>query len=495
MCSAYPLITTHFLHSYKKRFLRTLLRKMTFVFVNNYLHLRFQNYLTQNDMTTRRDFIKQTAIGAAAISWSGVTTGMSAQSYANIIGANDKIRVGVIGVNSRGKALATNFAKQDRCTVTYICDVDSRAIANCIASVEKTMGYKPKGEKDFRKMLDAKDVDVVVIATPDHWHAPAALLAMKAGKDVYLEKPCSYAPAEGEMLVQAAEKYKRVIQMGNQRRAWPNVREGIMAVKEGAIGHVYFGTSWYAVNRKPIGIGKETAVPEWLDWDLWQGPATRVPYKDNVVHYNWHWFWRWGTGEALNNGTHMIDLLRWGLGVEYPTKVCSVGGRYLADDDWETPDTQTISIEFGNKCSTTWEGRSCNGKRIEGQSVGCLFHGDKGSLMIASGNEYKIFDLENKLVKEQTSKVAVDPRNLMNPAESLDALHINNFFDAIQKGEKLYSDIDSGHKSTLLMQLGNISQRLGRSLCIDEMNGRILHDQEAMKLWSRDYEPGWEMKL
>ncbi|HCC53152.1 MAG TPA: dehydrogenase [Porphyromonadaceae bacterium] len=446
-------------------------------------------------MTTRRNFIKQTAIGTAAISWGSMISKMSAESYANITGANDKIRVGVIGVNSRGTALATNFSKQDRCKVTYICDVDSRAISKCITSIEKAMGYRPKGEKDFRKVLESADIDAFVIATPDHWHAPAALMAMQAGKHVYLEKPCSYTPAEGEILVQAAAKYKRVLQMGNQRRAWPNVREGIMALKEGAIGRAYYGKSWYATNRKPIGIGKETAVPEWLDWDLWQGPAPRVPYKDNIVHYNWHWFWHWGTGEALNNGTHMIDLLRWGLDVDYPTMVSSIGGRYFAEDDWETPDTQTISIEFGNKCSMIWEGLSCNGKRSEEQSVGCMFYGEKGSLMITGGNGYKIFDLDNNLIKEGTGKLAVDPQNRMNPTESLDALHINNFFDAIRKGEKLYSDIDSGHKSTLLMQLGNISQRMGRSLHIDQTNGHILHDQEAMKLWNRDYESGWEMKL
>lgn len=446
-------------------------------------------------MTTRRDFIKKTAIGTAAISLGGMIPGMSAKSYANIVGANDKIRVGVVGVNSRGNALAVNFAKQDRCTVTCICDVDSRAIPKCIASVDNAMGYKPKGEKDFRKILGAKDVDALVIATPDHWHAPAALLAMQAGKEVYLEKPCSYAPAEGEMLVQAAAKYKRVLQMGNQRRAWPNVQEAIVAVREGAIGRVYFGKSWYATNRKPIGIGKEAAVPEWLDWDLWQGPATRIPYKDNVVHYNWHWFWHWGTGEALNNGTHMVDLLRWGLGVDYPTMVSSVGGRYFADDDWETPDTQTISMQFGDQCSMTWEGFSCNGKRTEDESVGCIFYGEKGSLLIGAGNSYKIFGLDNKVIKEQTGAQITDPLNRMNPAESLDALHINNFFDAILKGEKLYSDIDSGHKSTLLVQLGNISQRVGRSLNIDDKNGHILQDSEALKLWSRNYEPGWEMKL
>ena len=446
-------------------------------------------------MTTRRDFIKKATLGTAAVSLGGVIPGMSAKSYANIIGANDKIRLGVIGVNARGLALATNFAKQEGCEVTHICDVDSNAVTNCIASVEKITGYKAKGEKDVRKFLEAKDMDAVVIATPDHWHAPAALMAMKAGKDVYLEKPCSYAPAEGEILVQAASKYKKVLQMGNQRRAWPNVQEGIKAVKEGAIGKVYFGKSWYSNNRKPIGTGKEIAVPEWLDWDLWQGPAPRTAYKDNIVHYNWHWFWHWGTGEALNNGTHMVDLLRWGIGGDFPTKVSSAGGRYLANDDWETPDTQTISIEFGDKFYMTWEGRSCNGKTVEGSSVGCMFYGEKGSILIMGGDEYKIFGLDNKLIKEEKSKVEIDPRNLMNPAESLDALHFHNFFNGIRKGEKLYSDIDSGHKSTLLVQLGNIAQRVGRSLNIDPSNGHILNDPEAMKLWGREYEPGWEMKL
>jgi len=446
-------------------------------------------------MTTRRNFIRQAAIGTAAISFGGIIPGMSPKSYANILGANDKIRIGAIGVNSRGTALATNFAKQKGCEVNHICDVDSRAITKCITSIEKAVGYKAKGEQDVRKFLEKKDIDAVIVATPDHWHAPAALLAMQAGKDVYLEKPCSCAPAEGELLIQAASRYNRVLQMGNQRRSWPNVQEGILALKEGIIGNVCFGKAWYTNNRKPIGIGKSVAVPDWLNWELWQGPAPRIGYKDNIVHYNWHWFWRWGTGEALNNGTHMIDILRWGMGVDYPTMVNSVGGRYFANDDWETPDTQVINIEFGNKLCMTWEGRSCNGRTVEGSTVGAMFYGEKGSLLITGSDGYKIFGPDNKLIKEQNSKVAIDPRNLMNPAESLDAFHINNFFNAIRTGESLNSDIVSGHKSTLLMQLGNISQRMGRSLKTDESNGRIIQDPEAMKLWGRDYEPGWEMKL
>jgi predicted dehydrogenase len=446
-------------------------------------------------MTTRRDFIKKATMGTAALSIGGILPGMSAKSYAGITGANEKIRVGIIGVNSRGRALAANYAKIEGCEVAYICDVDSRAIPKCIEEVEKISGYRPKAQRDFRRLLESKDLDAVVIATPDHWHAPAALLAMKAGKDVYLEKPCSYAPAEGEMLVGGASKYKRVLQMGNQRRSWPNVMEAIAAVRDGAIGEVYFGKAWYTNNRKPIGRGKPAAVPDWLDWDLWQGPAPRKEYRDNIVHYNWHWFWHWGTGEALNNGTHMVDLLRWGMELDYPTQVESSGGRYYYADDWETPDTQIINLQFGGQKLLSWEGRSCNGRLVDGSSVGCEFYGTQGSLLIGGGDSYTLFDADNKVVKEQNSRISIDPRNLMNPAEQLDALHIQNFFDAIRKGAPLHSDIDSGHKSTLLVQLGNIAQRAGRRLHVDPQNGHILQDTEAESLWGRTYQPGWEMVL
>ncbi|MBK5720994.1 Gfo/Idh/MocA family oxidoreductase [Dysgonomonas sp. Marseille-P4677] len=446
-------------------------------------------------MSTRRDFLKKAVMGASALSFGGVLNGMSAKSYSNISGANEKIRVAAIGVNSRGGALAANFAKQKGCEITYVCDVDSRAIAKCSDAVAKIQGFRPKAEKDIRKVLESKDIDAVIIATPDHWHAPGALMAMQAGKDIYLEKPCSYCPEEGEILINAVAKYNRVLQMGNQRRSWPNVMEAIQAIKEGIIGNVHFGKAWYTNNRPSIGIGKEVAVPEWLDWDLWQGPAPRVAYKDNVVHYNWHWFWRWGTAESMNNGTHMVDLLRWGMDVDYPTMVNSAGGRYYYKDDWETPDTQVINIEFGKSKSISWEGRSCNGRTIEGSSVGSMFYGDKGSMLITGSDGYRVFDMDNQVVKQQYSKLEIDPRNLMNPAESLDALHINNFFDGIRKGAKLNSDIVSGHKSTVLMQVGNISQRVGRSLNVDSANGRIIQDAEATKYWSRDYEQGWEMKL
>ena len=443
----------------------------------------------------RRDFIRKTVLGTAALTVGGVLPGFSARSYRNIAGANERINVGVMGVNSRGNALAQNFAMQKNCNLVYVSDVDTRATAKCINAVAKITGSKPKAMPDFRNALEAKDMDAIVVATPDHWHAPAALLAMKAGKHVYLEKPCSHSPEEGEILVQAAAKYGQVLQMGNQRRSWPNVVEAIKEIQSGAIGKPYFGKSWYTNKRGPIGIGKEAAVPDWLNWDLWQGPAPRRAFKDNYVHYNWHWFWHWGTGEALNNGTHMVDLLRWGMEVDYPNRVSSNGGRFHYQDDWETPDTQVISMDFPSGFTMTWEGRSCNARSIEGSSVGAQFFGDKGSVLITGGNGYTLFDVSGKELKKVVDKDKIDPRNAASPAQQLDALHIQNFFDGILKGAQLHSDIDSGHKSTLLVQLGNIAQRVGHSLDIDPQNGHILKDRDAEKLWSRRYEKGWEMKL
>ena len=419
---------------------------------------------------SRRDFIKKTATVSSAMAFGGVLPMFNAKSYSRIKGANDRINISVMGVNSRGNALAQNFAIQNNCDVIHVCDVDTRAITKCLISLKDKQSFTAESFIDYRKSLENMDLDIMVIAAPDHWHAPASLLSMQAGKHVYVEKPCSHNPNEGEILIEAAERYGKVIQMGNQRRSWPNVIEGINALKNGAIGNVYFGKGWYANNRESIGIGKYTAVPDWLNWDLWQGPAPRKNYKDNLIHYNWHWHWHWGTGEALNNGTHMIDLLRWGMGVDYPTKVSSNGGRFRYNDDWETPDTQIINIDFAENLSMTWEGRSCNGKHSEGSSVGVIFYGEKGSILMNGGNDYTIFDLKNKIVKSVKSTTNIDPMNTVNPAQNLDVFHIRNMFDAIKNGEELNADIVSGHKSTLLMQLGNIAQRAGRSLNINPEN-------------------------
>ena len=444
---------------------------------------------------SRREFIKKTVAGTTALSLGGILPGFSPKSYASILGANERVKVGVMGVNSRGLALASNFALQKNCEVIAISDVDSRAADKCIAAVEKLQNSRPKAVPDFRKALEDKDLEALVVAAPDHWHAPAAILACQAGKHVYVEKPCSHNPNEGELLMAATEKYKRVVQMGNQRRSWPNVAKAIQEVKTGIIGRPYFAKGWYTNNRASIGIGKEIAVPSWLNYDLWQGPAPRRPLKDNLLHYNWHWFWHWGTGEALNNGTHMIDLMRWGLGVEYPTRVSSAGGRYRYKDDWETPDTQVITMEFDNNTSMVWEGRSCNGRTVEDNSVGVVFYGDTGSVTIESGNNYKVYDLQNKLVKDVKNDFVIDARDRMNPSQGLDAIHIQNFFDGIRKGTALTADIKGGHQSTLLCQLGNIALRTGETLNIDPMNGHIKNKGVMKKYWKRDYQSGWEPKV
>ena len=425
-----------------------------------------------------------------------IIPGFGSNSYQEILGANEKIRIGVIGVNSRGNALAQGFAKMKGCEVTYLCDVDSRALERCQADIHKISGRTPKGEKDIRKMLESDDFEAVVIATPDHWHAKAAIMAMQAGKHVYLEKPTSHNPAENEMLVRATLKYNRIVQVGNQRRSFPNVIKAMEEIKSGTIGKVRYAKSWYVNNRPSIGTGKVIPVPDYLDWDLWQGPAPRVPdFKDNFIHYNWHWFWNWGTGEALNNGTHFVDMLRWGLGVDYPTKVDSIGGRYRFQDDWQTPDTQLITFQFGDEASFSWEGRSCNTMPVDGYGVGTAFYGDTGTLFIGGGNEYKIADIKGKTIKEVKSDLKFETGNLLNPSEKLDSFHFRNWFDAIRKGTKLNSGIVDACISTQLVQLGNIAQRVGHSLQIDPGSGRILNDLEANKLWGREYEKGWEIRV
>lgn len=447
-------------------------------------------------MTTRRNFIKKAAIGTAAASVGGVLPGFSAKSYNNIVGANDKILMAAIGVNSRGNALSSGFASEANCEISYVCDVDKRAMGKCSENVQKIGGNTPKQEKDIRKLLENKDIDAVIIATPEHWHAPAALMAMKAGKHIYLEKPTGHNPAENEMLMDAVKKYKVVAATGMQRRSWPNVINAVQDVRNGTIGDVFYGKCWYANNRPSIGIGKVTAVPEWLDWELWQGPAPRVTnYKDNYLHYNWHWFYNWGTGESGNNGVHFIDIMRWAMGLTFPTAVNSSGGRYHYNDDWEFPDTQNINFEFGDKKMISWEGRSANGRGIEGATVGAIFYGSEGSLVIGGGNAYQIFDNKNNVVKNVTSDMGFAEGDITNPTKQLDHYHFSNFLNGIRKGSALNADINVGCISSTLALLGNIAQRTKSSFMTNPTNGRILDNKEAQSMWSRDYQKGWEMKL
>lgn len=440
----------------------------------------------------RKDFIRTASITGTSILLSPYIT-----SGATLLNGSPakKVVIGIMGTNSRGLFLAKSFAHMPDVEIGYICDPDANVLAKTISEVAAITGKKPVGFADIRKMLEKKDFEALVIAAPDHWHAPAAIMGLQAGKHVYVEKPCSHNPAEGELLVKASTQYKKFVQMGSQRRTFSNVKDMINKLHTGAIGRVYFARGWYVNNRKSIGTGTTVAAPANLDFDLWQGPAPRRDYRSNLVHYNWHWFWHWGTGEALNNGTHELDVIRWGLGVDFPTQVVSAGGRFQFKDDWETPDTQTITFNFPNQTACTWEGRSCNNYPTEGSGRGVVFYGDAGTIVYPGANSYQVFDNNNKLVSETKDDTPFDPTNPVSPLEALDKLHLVNFVEAIRENEKINAPIAEGHKSTLLPQLGNIAYRTGRTLHCDPTNGHILNDAEAMKLWSRDYEKGWQPKV
>jgi predicted dehydrogenase len=432
----------------------------------------------------RRTFIRNTSMATAGLTIINFPIrGKMAPS--------NKVIIAVMGVNSRGAYLAKSFTQLPNVEVAYICDVEEKAIQHGLDAL-KNAPRQPTVVHDMRKLVEQKDFDALVIAAPDHWHAPAAILGVAHGKHVYVEKPCGQNPYEGELLAAALKKYNKHIQMGSQRRSFPSLIDAARQVREGVLGNAYMAKAWYDNNRKSIGYGKKIPVPSTLDFGLWQGPAPRRDYQDNLVHYNWHWFWHWGTGEACNNGTHEVDCCRWFLGVNYPSKVVSAGGRYAFKDDWQTPDTQIGSWEFAEGKTITWEGRSCNNFPVEGADRGFIIYGDKGTLVNLGGGDYKIFDDKKRLVKEVKSEVVPDANDPVAASGNMDLYHFDNFVKAVRGEAALTQPVDEGAKSVLLCHLANIAQRTSGTLHCDPTNGHILNDVAATALWRRTYESGWE---
>jgi predicted dehydrogenase len=310
---------------------------------------------------------------------------------------------------------------------------------------------------------------------------------------VYIEKPCSHNPHENDLLVAAQNKYGKKVQMGNQQRSALSSIQAIEDIRAGEIGEVYKGEAYYSNNRGSIGKGKEIAVPKTLDWDLWQGPAPRESYRDNIHPYNWHWFKTWGTGEMHNNGTHEVDICRWALGVDLPESVTSFGGKYTFDDDWEFVDNQQVTFKYPDNKFITWTGHSRGVIMPEQPGRGVTIYGSKGIIQL-DRNFYKQFDLQGNSLKFEFEKAQSATTNTRGEG-NLDVDHVGNFFDAIRRDTSLHAEINDASISTMLCHLGNMAQDAGETLKIDQKTGKVLNNEKAMKSWKREYAKGWEPKL
>ncbi|MGA3046754.1 MAG: Gfo/Idh/MocA family oxidoreductase [Terracidiphilus sp.] len=439
-------------------------------------------------MVTRREFLDTVAVGTA-----GLAIASTAKSYGQILGSNDRLSFAVIGVRSRAYAhLSSLKANKSAARISWVCDVDSNTMKKFAADTEREMGEAPATEKDFRNILQRKEVDAITIAAPDHWHAPMAITALQAGKHVYVEKPCSHNPAEGALLVAAQKKYGKQVQMGTQQRSSPHTIEIVDKIHNGLIGRAYYAKAWYSNVRKSIGVGKESPVPPQLDWDLWQGPAPRRAYTDNVQPYNWHWFKIWGTGETLNNGTHEVDVCRWALGVDFPNRITASGGRYHFKDDWQFYDTLVTSYEYDDKL-ISWEGKCCEGMKLYNRDRGSTIIGTTGSVLI-DRDGYEVYDLKGNKTSEFKTGKETSSSDLTG-RDSMTDLHFANFIAGIRTGEKLHAPVSIGNVAVTMLQLSNVAWEVNRELHLDPADGKIRNDAEAMKLWGRDYESGWAPHL
>ena len=422
--------------------------------------------------TNRRTFLKKTGLTAAGAALSAGLA--SSKAY----GANERINIGVIGL-SRGKSLCSAFKAQDDANLAYVCDTDGRRLE----SVKEQ--YKPdKAVADFRAILDDKAVDAVAIAAPDHWHAPAAILACEAGKHVYVEKPPCHNIREGQLMLRAARKHDRVMQVGTQTRSSAGVKEAIQMLRDGAIGDILAVKVINSQRRANIGHAQPSDPPAHIDYDQWVGPAAWMPYQANRLHYGWHWWYNFGTGDMGNDGVHDLDVGIWGLGVDtHPTTVRGYGSKLFFDDDQQFPDTQYITFEYpgdgqiGHKRLLIFEQRIWSPYRQEGFENGDIFYGTKGQMMIGKGDGYWLYAERNKLVKERAFGMAT-------------VEHQRNFLDCIKSGERPNADIEIGVQASTAVHLGNICARLDRRLTFDPKTQQFVADDEANKLIGREYREG-----
>ena len=431
-------------------------------------------------MLSRREMVK--GLGTGIVSAGLASSNMFAAT------ANNQVVVGAVGCGGRGRKHAELLAGRADVRVAYVCDPDLQRAEQSAAEVERVCKKKPQIVQDIRKVLDDSAVDAITIGTPDHWHAPATILACQAGKHAYVEKPCSHNVREGRLMIEAARKYDRVVQVGTQARNSKHVRIAIQLIREGVIGEVLVAKAWDSQKRRDIGRGKPGTPPSHLDYDLWLGAAPYVPYHSNRLHYNWHWRFAFGTGDMGNDGVHELDLALWGLGVEsHPQTVSGIGNKLFFDDDQQFPDTQNVAFEFapegkgGRRKQLVFELRIWSPYRMEGYENGNAFYGTKGFLLLGKNDNFKLYGERNKLIKEMKA----DGTNTENTL-----IHHADFVNCIRNGSRPQADIAIGHRAATVCHLGNIAARLSRTIQFDGRKEQIVGDADANALLSRSYRDG-----
>ncbi|WP_282180446.1 Gfo/Idh/MocA family protein [Maribacter stanieri] len=446
-------------------------------------------------MTTRRNFITKTVLGSTAAVLSSSAMAMPASSYRRIVGSNDRLNVAIAGLGRRLGAYYDPISnKKANIQLLYLCDVMEKQRLSGLQKFSKYISYKPKLENDIRNVIADSKVDILINATPDHWHAPGTIMATKAGKHVYVEKPASHNMYENELIVEAATKFNKIVQMGVQQRSSIHTIEIINEIHNGIIGTPYKAVAFYSSARGEVPIQKKTAIPQGLDWDLFQGPAPRRDYTEETWDYNWHWYgWDYGTAESGNNGTHELDVARWALQVNFPQNVeVEAQKRHFQKDGWEMYDTMEATFKFSGDKVIQWDGKSRNSYSTYGYDRGTIIYGSEGSVFI-NRNMYKLFDRSGKLIKESNS-TSNEAGTALGGGGDMSTAHVMNFFDSVRGNSQLNAPISDGSITMAMVHYSNIAYRIGKGFDVDEKTGHMF-DREAMKLWGRDYENGWEPRL
>jgi len=448
-------------------------------------------------MKNRREFIKKAALASTGIVLG--TSGLSAKSYRNIIGANDRVILGSIGVGGRGKDLLGSFSAMynDGVTIKTICDVESKYLAERQDIAAKNQkGNKPGTETDMRKVFDDKEIDAVIIATPNYWHALSAIWACQAGKNVYVEKPSSHNVWEGRKMVEAARKYDRIVQVGFQNRSISNVMQAMNFLHDGGIGEVFMARGTCYKPRNSFGIAKDSMPPASLDYDKWLGPVSYRPYNELKGHYNWHWHWDTGNGDTGNQGPHQFDVARWGLNKKvHPVKVQSMGGIFgisPKECSQETPNTQTSVFEYADGKILEFEtrGRFTNAESNQGIKIGNMFYGTEGWMEV-NGSTWKAYKNDEKepfAGSGMGAGAAIGGDNSFRTAPDSKG-HFGNFIDALKAGSnaKLNCEVEVGHMSTVLPLIANAAYKVGETLRFNGEFEEFIDNEEADMMLTRKY--------